>query len=146
MKKPETPEEERDRKLRELEGKNISHYSVMLAAYIAARTDANKAIFAFSSAGIGVLVAIAEKMQKVSACTQTMYLISLVAFLLAVISTLFVHIANANAVESYITQNDEKSKGFKLKSWMYFNYIAFGMAVCFLVAALVNFIVSQDGH
>ena len=57
----------------------------------------------------------------------------------AVISTLFVHVANAKAIESYITQDDEKSKEFKLKSWMYFNYIAFGVAVCFLVAALINY-------
>lgn len=140
-KKTETPEEERDRKLRELEGKNISHYSVMLAAYIGARIDANKAIFAFSSAGIGILVAVAEKVRKVSTCTQTMYLISLVAFLAAVISTLFVHVANAKAIESYITQDDEKSKEFKLKTWIYFNYIAFAVAVCFLVAASINYVV-----
>jgi Na+/proline symporter len=143
-KKPETPEEERDRKLRELEGKNISHYSVMLAAYVSARVDANKAIFAFSSAGIGVLVAVwyGNKLKSVSACTQTMYLIALVAFLIAVITTLFVHVANANIIESYITQSDEKTKEFKLKSWMYVNYFAFGAAVCFTVATLISYVVS----
>jgi len=44
----ETPQQEQQRKLNELEGKNIAHYSVMLAAYIAARVDANKGVFAFS--------------------------------------------------------------------------------------------------
>ena len=142
MNKPETSEEERDRKLRELEGKNISHYSVMLAAYISARVDANKAIFAFSSVGIGVLVAVANKLKSVNACTQTMYLIALVAFLIAVITTLFVYVANANAIESYITQDEEKTKGVKLKSWMYVNYFAFGAAVCFTVAALISYVLS----
>ena len=53
----ETSEEREQRLLRELEGKNVAHYSVMLTAFINARVDANKAIFAFSSTGIGLLIA-----------------------------------------------------------------------------------------
>ena len=66
----ETKEQQEQRKLEELKGKNIAHYSVMLTAFINARVDANKAIFAFSSTGIGLLIAMATKLQQLSGCLK----------------------------------------------------------------------------
>jgi len=59
---PETEEQRQQRMLDELKGKNVAHYTVMLAVYINVRVDANKAIFVFSSSGIGLLIAIADKL------------------------------------------------------------------------------------
>jgi len=59
---PETEDQRQHRVLDEVKGKNVAHYSVMLAAYINARVDANKAIFVFSSTGIGLLITIANKL------------------------------------------------------------------------------------
>jgi len=136
---PETEDQQQQRLLDELKGKNVAHYSVMLAAYINARVDANKAIFVFSSTGIGLLIAIANKLQLLCTCIKIIYIGALVAFFVAACSTLFVHIRNAKAIESYIrNEGNEDSMNFKLNTWKYVNYISFAIA---LVLSLVFTIV-----
>jgi hypothetical protein len=125
----ETPEQEQQRLLDELKGKNVAHYSVMLAAYINARVDANKAIFVFSSTGIGLLIAIVDKLQQLSICVRIVYIGALVAFFAAVCSTLLVHICNAKAIESYIRNKGEESMEFKLNTCKYINYISFAIGL-----------------
>jgi len=108
---------------------------MMLAAYINANVDANKAIFAFSSTGFGLLIAIVDKLQQLSICVKIVYIGALVAFFAAVCSTLLVHILNAKAIESYIRNGgSEKSMEFKLNTWKYINYVSF---VIGLVLSLV---------
>lgn len=129
---PETDEQRQQRVLDELKGKNVAHYSVMLAAFIKARVDANKAIFAFSSSGIGLLIAIASKLQPVSTCIKIVYAGALVAFFVSACSTLLVFISNAKAIESYIrSEGNEKAMDFRLNTWKYVNYVsfAFGLAL-----------------
>lgn len=137
----ETEQQRQERELKELEGKNVAHYSVMLSAFINARIDANKAIFAFSSTGIGLLVAVTSNLKTASACSKLAYIVALIAFLFAVISTLFVYINNANAIESYI-RNDggEKNRDYKLKTWMYVNYILFGIGLVSIVVFSVTYL------
>ena len=126
----ETEEQRQQRVLDELKGKNVAHYSVMLAAYINARIDANKAIFVFSSTGIGLLIAIANKLQQLSTSVKIIYIGALVAFFVAVCSTLLVHRCNAKAIESYIrSEGNEKSMDFKLNTWKYVNYISFAIGL-----------------
>ena len=126
----ETEEQQQQRVLGELKGKNVAHYSVMLAAYINARIDANKAIFVFSSTGIGLLIAIAAKLQQLTICVKIVYISALVAFFVAVCSTLLVHICNAKAIESYIrSEGKEKDMDFKLNTWKHINYISFAIGL-----------------
>ncbi len=126
----ETKEQQQQRELNELKGKNISYYSVMLAAYIDARVDANKAIFAFSSTGIGLLIAIVGRLQQQSIYLKIIYISALVAFFVAVGSTLLVHICNTKAIESYIrNEGSEKSMDFKLNTCKYINYISFAIGL-----------------
>jgi hypothetical protein len=126
----ETKEQQQQRVLDELKGKNVAHYSVMLAAYISARVDANKAIFVFSSTGIGLLIAIVDKLQQLSICVKIVYIGALVAFFAAVCSTLLVHICTAKAIESYIrNEGSEKSMEFNLNTWKYINYISFAIGL-----------------
>ncbi|MBD3654382.1 hypothetical protein [Kangiella sp.] len=131
MTEPETSSEKRDRKLKELEGKNIAHYSVMLSSYISTRVDANKAIFTFSLAAIGLLLAAYEKPTSSACYTNIFYSLSMLAFVIAVISTLFIYVANSKAIEAYIRSKEESKRDFKLQAWMYINYIAFGLGVLF---------------
>ena len=130
----ESPAEERSRKLKELEGKNIAHYSVMLAAYISSRVDANKAIFTFSLAAIGLLLAAYEKPSSSICSINIAFSISMLSFVIAVISTLFIHVSNTSAIEAYIRNENESSRNFQLKSWVYINYVAFGLGVVFAAA------------
>jgi hypothetical protein len=55
---PESEEEERSRKLDELKGKNVAHYSVLLAAYIQTKMEHDKTLVTLSAAGIGLLLTI----------------------------------------------------------------------------------------
>jgi len=126
----ETKEQQQQRAIDELKGKNVAHYSVMLAAYINARVDANKAIFVFSSTGIGLLIAIMNKLQQLSIYLKIVYIFALLAFFVAVCSTLLVHIHNAKTIESYIrNEGNEKSLEFKLNTWKYINYISFAIGL-----------------
>ena len=54
MTKPENDEEKRSRDLRELEGKNIAYYSIILQTVIESELEAIKQIMALSSVGIGL--------------------------------------------------------------------------------------------
>lgn len=138
---PETEEQRQQRMLDELKGKNVAHYSVMLAAYINARIDANKAIFVFSSSGIGLLIAIADKLQSLGTCIKLIYAGALVAFFVAVCSTVLVHIHNASSIESYIRGKNEKSMDFKLSTSKYVNYASFAIGLALsLVFTIVGLI------
>ena len=130
----ETKEQQEQRKLEELKGKNIAHYSVMLTAFINARVDANKAIFAFSSTGIGLLIAMATKLQQLSGCLKIVYVGALVAFFIAACSTLFVFVKNAEAIESYIRNEGEKKRDVHLKTWKYVNYFSFAVGLALSLA------------
>jgi preprotein translocase subunit Sec61beta len=126
----ETEQQRQQRELEELKGKNVAHYSVMLAAYINTRVDANKAIFAFSSAGVGFLIATVNKLQQLSNFVKIVYAGALVAFFVAACSTLFVHVKNAKAIEFYIrSEGKEKAMDYELKTWKYVNYVSFAVGL-----------------
>jgi len=135
----ETEEQKQQRVLDELKGKNVAHYSVMLAAYINARVDANKAIFAFSSTGIGLLIVIVDKLQQLSICVKIVYIGALVAFFAAVCSTLLVYICNAKSIWSYIRNEGSEKAEFKLDTWKYINYVLFaiGLALSLVFTAAI---------
>ena len=135
MADPETPQENRNRCLRELEGKNISHYSVMLSAYINSRIDVNKAIFTLASAAIGFLIAAFNEPFSATSVDGVLYALSMVAFVTAVISTLFIHVSHTKAINAYIRNENEKQRDFELTTWIYVNYVAFGIGV--LLAAIL---------
>src|SRR5262245_5539433 len=89
-----------------------------------------KRFLCFSSSGIGLLIAIANKLQQLNTFAKIMYIGALVSFFVAVCSTLFVHSRNAKAIESYIkNQGDDKSMDFKLNTWKYVNYISFAIGL-----------------
>ena len=127
---PETDEQQKQRMSDELKGKNVAHYSVMLAAYVNARVDANKTIFIFSLSGIGLLIAIVNKLQSLDTCIKLVYVGALIAFFVTICSTVFVQISNTTAIESYIrNEGKEKIMDFKLSTWKYVNYVSFAIGL-----------------
>ena len=58
MENPETPEERHSRHLRELEGKNVEHYSVLLHTVIESELEGIRQIIALASVGIGLQFAL----------------------------------------------------------------------------------------
>ena len=139
----ETEEQRQQRALAELKGKNVAHYSVMLAAYINACVDANKAVFVFSSSGIGFLIAIADRLQHpyIHICVKIVYIGAyigaLLAFSASVCSTLFVHIRNAQAIKSYIRNQGSEEREYRLNTWKYINYISFAIGLALSLVFII---------
>jgi hypothetical protein len=138
----ETEEQRQQRLLDELKGKNVAHYSVMLAAYINARIDANRAILVLSSTGIGLLIAIANQLQPLGTCAKVAYVAALIAFFATACSTLWVYVSNAEAIESYVRgEGNSKPADFRLNAAKYVNYVFFatGLALALMVATIALF-------
>ncbi len=55
---PETKEQEEQRLLKELEGKNIAYYQTLLSSWIDTRMERDKSVITLSAAAIGLLVTI----------------------------------------------------------------------------------------
>jgi len=55
---PENKDEERTRKLEELKGKNVAHYSVLLSAWIHTKMEHDKTLVTVSIGGIGYLISV----------------------------------------------------------------------------------------
>ncbi len=131
MVQPETDEERKVRLLKELEGKNIAHGSVMLSAYITSRLEVNKAIFTFSSAAIGLLVIVFKNPLSGTGIASGFYILTMILFVAAIVSTLLVYASNANLIESYIKGEREKKEKYrlKLKKMIDINYFTFGLGI-----------------
>jgi hypothetical protein len=139
----ETEEQRLQRCLDELKGKNVAHYSVMLAAYINARIDANRAILVLSSTGIGLLIAMISKLQSMNVYLKITYVAAIAALLGAACTTLWIHANNAKTIESYIrAQGTSKSMKLKLDASRYINYLLFlsGLTLALIVIALSLFL------
>ena len=130
MVQAESESKKRCRELKELEGKNIAHYSVMMSAFISSRIDANKAIFTFSSAAIALLVTLIDKVT--STLSVVLFSSAVLAFTVALISTLFIYVSNTKTIEAYIRSDREKQRDLELNKWVYVNYIAFAFGVFFV--------------
>ena len=84
----ENDNERRSRKLRELEGKNLSHYNILLSTVIQSELDGVKNIINLSSAGIGFLFAL-QKFGASTACVDLSVILKLVSFFGFIVSILF---------------------------------------------------------
>ena len=131
----ESEEENRVRRLKELEGKNINHYSVILSAYLNSGSEINKAILSISSAALALLIAAYQDISNIICTRKLLFTIAVGMFCLAIVSTLFIFNSNQKYFEVVIRKNSEDKALKKLKYYRYFNYTMFGFGV--LSAALL---------
>lgn len=113
---PENEDERRTRKLRELEGKNVSHYSVLLSTVIQSELDGVKNIINLSSAGIGFLFAL-EKFGASSACVKlsmALKLVSFLGFIFAIVFGIGFLFAASEHYKNSLRENDDGESGKKL--------------------------------
>src|SRR5438445_6961215 len=88
MSDPETPAEERERRLKELQGRNVAHYQVLLTAWIQTRMQHDKTLVAFSSAGIGSLLTLAVLQVVREDYELAAVIVGLIAFVLCILTSL----------------------------------------------------------
>ncbi|EGU0168981.1 hypothetical protein JFQ74_004922 [Vibrio parahaemolyticus] len=129
MHKSETEEENRVRRLKELEGKNINHYSVILSAYLNSGSEINKAILAISSAALAILITAYQDVSNITCTIKLLFTIAVVMFCIAIVSTLFIFNSNQKYFEAVIREKSEDKALKKLKNYRFFNYTMFGLGV-----------------
>ncbi len=129
MHKSETEEENRVRMLKELEGKNINHYSVILSAYLNSGSEINKAILTISSAALAFLIAAYQDVSNITCTIKLLFTIAVVMFCIAIVSTLFIFNSNQKYFEAVIREKSEDKALKKLKYYRFFNYTMFGLGV-----------------
>lgn len=91
---------------RELEGKNIAHYQVMLSAWIENRMEHDRTLIKLSLAGIGFLLTLLMTLGVSSKWQMACYVASLVCFLITIGILLVIFNKNSDLIESEIRGDD----------------------------------------
>jgi hypothetical protein len=105
---PESKEDAEKRALRELEGKNIAHYSVLLGAWIQTKMERDKTLVTLSAGAIGLLVTILTAVGVKSVWEIPFFVISITAFLTTIWSSLVIYQLNSQHLEDAIRGSSEK--------------------------------------
>jgi hypothetical protein len=104
---PESPEEQEKRVLREREGKNIQHYSVLLNAWIQIRMEYDKTLLTLSSAGIGLLVTLATTVGAKTFLERILFMLSFISFLICIYLLFKIYEFNCSLIEGNIANKDD---------------------------------------
>jgi len=105
---PESKEEAEKRFLRELEGKNIAHYSVLLGAWIQTNMERDKTLVTLSAAAIGLLVTILTTVGVKSIWEIPFFVTAVISFLVTIWSSLAIYQLNSKHLEGAIRGSSDK--------------------------------------
>jgi hypothetical protein len=134
---PESPEDREERLLRELEAKNVAHYSVMLDAWIQTRMALDKSLITLSAGGIGVLVTLLTTVGVARRPWQIyLYLASFIGFLLTIGLALMIYRKNAELIEN--DSRGKSSEDLRLKLFDISAILAFCIGATFAVTIAVS--------
>jgi len=133
---PETQEERDKRMLEELKGKNVAHYSVMLAAWMQTKMEYDKTLVTLSFGGIALLVTIINLTGPWSVWSILLFIGAFGGFLLTIGCALVIYERNAAHIESEIRG---EHKDFKLKLLdKFLKYSFLCGIVCAILAATLS--------
>lgn len=104
---PETDEVRQTRLLKELEGKNIAHYSVLLSAWIQTKMERDKTLVTLSSAAIGLLITVLTTIGVQSIYEIILFIIAVCAFLTTIYSSLMIYQLNSKHLEDALRGSSE---------------------------------------
>ena len=110
---PETTEELEKQQRRELEGKNIAYYSVLLQAWIGTRMERDKTLVTLSAAGIGLLVTILTAVGVKHSWQLVLFAGAFFGFLVAIWSSLVIYQLNSEHIEQAIHGSSERDPRLK---------------------------------
>lgn len=134
---PETSEEKEKRLLRELEGKNIEYYSVMLSAWINTKMERDKTLVTLAAAAIGLLITILTTLGANNIFEMILFAISICSFLTTIWSSLTIYQLNSKHIEDSLRGSSENSS--KLEKYDRLSIRAFiGGALIALVIGILS--------
>lgn len=122
----ESEKEVSARKLRELEGKNIAHYSVFLGAWIETRMQRDKTLITLSAGGIGLLITLLTIVKNASLIYLILYSLAFGCFIGTIFICLKIYQENSVVIENEIRgPEDPNYKELSLKLYDKWSYILF---------------------
>jgi hypothetical protein len=104
----ESEEERQKTMLKELEGKNVAYYSVLLTAWIQTRMERDKTLVTLSAAGIGLLVTILSTSGVKSSLQLAFFVGSFAGFLITIWSCVQIYQRNSLHIEQEIRGSEQK--------------------------------------
>ena len=138
----ESDGEREKRVLRELEAKNVAHYSVMLEAWIQTRMARDKSLITLSAGGVGVLVTLLTTVGLASRWQIWLYIGSFVGFLLTICFAITIYQKNAELIEHDF--RGQPSEHLRLKVFDRGTILAFYIGAVFAVAIAVSSALTQS--
>lgn len=135
MVEPETDQKRRDRESRELEGKNIAFYSVLLETWIENRMERDRTLVTLSAGGIGLLVTIIAAFGIRSICELVFYGMAIIGFVVTIILALVIYQKNSKEIEASLRGTEPPNlKPYDQCSWKAFIFAI----VCTVCAAFIG--------
>ena len=110
----ETAKQLKQRGLKELEGKNIAHYSVLLSAFINNKMELDKTLVTLSAAAIGLLVTILTAVGVENRWEIPLFMLAVLSFLTTIWCSLQIYKFNSAHLEAVIRGSAEKDKRLKI--------------------------------
>lgn len=105
---PESIKDAEKRALRELEGKNIAHHSILLSAWIETKMERDKTLVTLSAAAIGLLVTILTTVGAKYLWDIFLFAIAVVSFLITIWSSLIIYQLNSQHLEDAMRGSSDK--------------------------------------
>ena len=139
---PESPEQREARGLRELEAKNVAHYSIMLQAWIETRMARDKSLVTLSAGGVGVLVTLLTTVGVSRPWQIYLYLTSFAGFLITIGTALMIYQMNSELIENDF--KGESSEHLKLKTFDRITISAFITGAVFAALIAITSALTQS--
>lgn len=138
---PESKEEGEKRALRELEGKNVAHYQVLLSAWITTRMEQDKTIITLSAGAIALLVTIITTVGVKGFWQYFFAITALAGFITAICSCLPIYQVNAKHLEESLRSESTENTSKLLKKLDKITIRSFyaGIVCAVLMAVFISF-------
>jgi hypothetical protein len=149
---PETNEENQKRLLRELEAKNVQHYSVLLSAWIQTRMERDKTLVALSAAAVGLLVTILTAVGLRRLWMAVLYAGAFTGFLITIWVGIRIYQLNSDKLEHELRGADSTTyKQIDLRPYDRWSTASFLIGAVFAIiigvtSAIISFRDRQEGH
>ena len=95
----ETKDQADKRYLKELEGKNVQYYSVLLTAWINTKMEHDKTLITLSAAAIGLLITILTTKTVIQTWLVWIYIFAFVGYLITIYAALIIYQRNSLHIE-----------------------------------------------
>lgn len=120
-------EENKETALREFEGKNIAHYSVLLGEWFQTKLEYDKTLLTLSSGGIGLLITILTTVGANNWCELAFFGAAFLCFGICIWSSLKIFKLNSQHIEREIKKKD--SSDLKLERYDNLSAITFLLGI-----------------